>query len=193
MRRNRTVRRSLWRWRRNPLRRREDVLEGWILLVVWLLVAVAAPVAGILGAQASAHSSAQRRADRHPVTAVLSSDASRDSLAGGTTGGRVDAAVRWTAPDGTRHSGKATVDENMKAGSQVTVWTDRQDRLTPAPPSATQAGVDAAFMGAASTFAVVTAAAAGYYGSKLVLDRRRRAAWEDEWREIGSQWGRAAS
>ncbi|MFG2325922.1 hypothetical protein [Streptomyces sp. NPDC048568] len=193
MRRTRTVRRSLWRWRRNPLRRREDVLEAWTLLLVWLLVAVAAPVAGILGAQASAHSSAQRRADHHPVTAVLLSDASRNALADGTTGGRVDASVRWTAPDGTRHSGKATVDENTKAGSRVTVWTDRQDRLTTAPPTASQAGVDAVFMGAASTFAVVTAAAAGYYGFKLVLDRRRHAAWEDEWREIGSQWGRAAS
>lgn len=38
-----TIRRSLWRWRRNPLRRREDVLEAWILLIVWLVVALAGP------------------------------------------------------------------------------------------------------------------------------------------------------
>lgn len=188
-----TIRRSLWRWRRNPLRRREDVLEAWILLIVWLVIALAGPVAGVLGAHAAAHSAAQRRAERHSATATLVSDVSSSSLSTGTTGGRIDATVRWTAPDGTRHSGKIPVDEGMKAGSRVTVWTDRQNHLTTAPPAATQAGVDAAFMGAASSFAVVTAAAAGYYGARIVLNRRRRAAWEHEWQDVGSQWGRAAS
>lgn len=193
MRGNRTIRRSLWRWRRNPLRRREDMLEAWILLIVWLVIALLGPIAGVLGAQISAHSAAQRRAERHAVTATLVSDVPRNALADGTTGGRVDATVHWTAPDGTRHSGKAAVDGGLKAGSRVSVWTDRQNHLTPAPPTATQAGVDAAFMGAASSFAVVTAAAAGYYGARLVLNRRRRTALEDEWQQIGSQWGRTAS
>ncbi|MGC0413063.1 hypothetical protein RKD32_005993 [Streptomyces sp. SAI-195] len=193
MRGNRTIRRSLWRWRRNPLRRREDVLEAWILLIVWLVIALVGPVAGVLGAQVSAQSAAQRRAERHAVTATLVSDVPHNALVDGTTGGRVDATVRWTASDGTRHSDKAAVDGGLKAGSRVSVWTDRQNNLTPAPPTATQAGVDAAFMGAASSFAVVTAAAAGYYGARLVLNRRRRTALEDEWQQIGSQWGRTAS
>lgn len=25
----------LWRWRRNPLRRRSDALEAWIMLTAW--------------------------------------------------------------------------------------------------------------------------------------------------------------
>lgn len=189
----RTVRRSLWRWRRNPLRRREDVLDAWFLVVMWLAIAVAGPVAGVLGAQAGADEAAQRRADRHAVTATLVADATESGPVGGSTGGRVDTTVRWTASDGTQHSGKASVDKGLKAGSRVTVWTDRQDRPAAAPPTAAQAGLDAAFMGAASSFAVVAAAATGYCGARLVLDRRRLAAWESEWREIGSQWGRAAS
>lgn len=188
-----TIRRSLWRWRRNPLRRREDVLEAWILLIVWLVVALAGPVAGVMAAHASAHGAAQRRAERHSATATLVSDVSGSPLSTGTAGGRIEATVRWTAPDGTRHSGKIPVDEAMKAGSRVTVWTDHRNQLTTAPPTTAQAGVDAAFMGAASSFAVVTAAAAGYYGARVVLNRRRRAAWEHEWQDIGSQWGRAAS
>ncbi|MCM1940307.1 hypothetical protein NC239_19050 [Streptomyces sp. G3] len=188
-----TIRRSLWRWRRNPLRRREDVLEAWILLFVWFVIAVAGPVAGVLASHAAAHSAAERRVERHSATATLVSDASGNPLSTGTAGGRVDAAVRWTAPDGTRHSGRIPVDEGMKAGSRVTVWTDSQNQLTTAPPSATQAGVDAAFMGAASSFAVVAAAAAGYYGARVVLNRRRRAAWAHEWEDVGSQWGRAAN
>ncbi|WP_121714809.1 hypothetical protein [Streptomyces sp. E5N91] len=188
-----TIRRSLWRWRRNPLRRREDVLEAWILLIVWFVIAVAGPVAGVLASHAAAHSAAERRVERHPATATLVSDASSNPLATGTTGGRVDVTVRWTAPDGTRHSGRIPVDEGMKAGSRVTVWTDSRNQLTTAPPSATQAGVDAAFMGAASSFAVVAAAAAGYYGARVVLNRRRRAAWAQEWEAVGSQWGRTAN
>nr|WP_246559085.1 hypothetical protein [Streptomyces plicatus] len=168
------------------------MLEAWILLIVWLVIALVGPVAGVLGAQVSAHSAAQRRAERHAVTATLVSDVPHNALADGTTGGRVDATVRWTASDGTRHSGKAAVEGGLKAGSRVSVWTDRQNHLTPAPPTVSQAGVDAAFMGAASSFAVVTAAAAGYYGARLVLNRRRRTAWEDEWQQIGSQWGRTA-
>jgi len=188
-----TIRRSLWRWRRNPLRRREDVLEAWILLIVWFVIAVAGPVAGVLASHAAAHSAAERRVERHSATATLVSVASSNPLATGTTGGRVDATVRWTASDGTRHSGRIPVDEGMKAGSRVTVWTDSRNQLTTAPPSATQAGVDAAFMGAASSFAVVAAAAAGYYGARVVLNRRRRAAWAHEWDVVGSQWGRTAN
>ncbi|MER6163150.1 hypothetical protein ABT188_00890 [Streptomyces violaceorubidus] len=170
-----------------------DVLEAWILLIVWFVIAVVGPVAGVLASHAAAHSAAERRVERHPATATLVSDASSNPLATGTTGGRVDATVRWTAPDGTRHSGRIPVDEGMKAGSRVTVWTDSGNQLTTAPPSATQAGVDAAFMGAASSFAVVAAAAAGYYGARVVLNRRRRAAWAHEWEDVGSQWGRAAN
>ena len=31
----------LWRWRRNPLRRRADVVEGWVVLGVGLLAVLA--------------------------------------------------------------------------------------------------------------------------------------------------------
>ncbi|MFI2414374.1 hypothetical protein [Streptomyces sp. NPDC018947] len=193
MREDTTMRRFLWRWRRNPLRRREDVLEGWILLITWLVVVVAGPVAGVLGSQATASAAAQRRAERHEVTATLAADAVGHGRVGAATGDRAGATVRWTAPDGTRHSGRASVDEGLKAGSRVTVWIDQRGHLAAAPPTAAQAEVDAAFMGAASSVAVVAAAAAGYYGARVVLDRRRRGTWENEWQRIGSLWGRAAS
>ncbi|WP_267714376.1 hypothetical protein [Streptomyces sp. CoH17] len=188
-----TIRRSLWRWRRNPLRRREDVIEGWVLVIVCLVVALAGPVAGVLAAHASAHGDAQRRTERHSVSATLVSDVSSTSPATAAPGGRLDATVRWTAPDGTRHSGKIPVDMGTKAGSRVTVWTDSRNQVTAAPPTTTQAGVDAAFMGAASSFTVATTAAAGYCGARVVLNRRRRAAWEHEWEDVASRWGHTAS
>jgi hypothetical protein len=193
MRGDRTVHRALWRWRRNPLRRREDVLEAWVLLVVWLVVVVAAPLAGVLGARASAHTDAQRRAERYPVTATLVEDGPGSDGKTGLAGGRVTAAVRWTAADGTRHTGRTLVDQGLRAGARLTVWTDRQGGLTSAPPTATRIAVDSAFTGVASSVAVVAATATGGLGVRVVLDKRRRRAWEAEWRRIGSQWGRTGN
>src|SRR5207237_251923 len=36
-----------WRWRRNPLRRRSDVVEAWTVLVVAVLLSVVAPLVGV--------------------------------------------------------------------------------------------------------------------------------------------------
>ncbi|MFE1248449.1 hypothetical protein [Streptomyces sp. NPDC058766] len=194
MRTSRTVRRSrLWRWRRNPLRRLEDVLEAWILLVVWLAVAVAGPVAGVLSGRATVDSLAQRRAERHEVTATLVRDTSDPVVSGGTVSDQVMGTVRWTARDGTSHTGRTQVAAGVKAGEKVVVWMDRQGRLAPEPQTPGEAAVEAAFMGAASFAAVATAAAAGFFGAHVVLERRRQRAWETEWQQIDSPWGRATS
>ncbi|MET9392929.1 hypothetical protein ABZY20_21455 [Streptomyces sp. NPDC006624] len=194
MRTSRTVRRSrLWRWRRNPLRRREDVLEAWILLAVWLVVAVAGPVAGVLSARATVDSLAQRRAERQAVTATLVRDTSDPFTGGGTVGDRVVGTVRWTARDGAARTGETQVPTGAKAGEEVVVWTDRQGRLAPEPQSPGEADIEAAFMGAASFAAVAAAAAAGFYGAHVVLERRRGRAWDEDWQKADSQWGRATS
>ncbi|MEW2609953.1 hypothetical protein AB0937_07020 [Streptomyces sp. NPDC047880] len=188
-----TVRRSpLWHWRRNPLRRREDVWEAWILLVAWFVVIVAGPVAGVLGAQATVDRLAQRRAERHPTTATLLGDSSRSTVSGEVTIDRVIAPVRWTAADGTSRTGRAQVEAGRKAGERVVVWLDQKDRLTEEPQTPGDANVEAAFMGAASFGAVTVAAAAGVHGARMALDRRRSRAWDAEWRKLGPQWGRTA-
>ncbi|GGM21735.1 hypothetical protein GCM10010129_77610 [Streptomyces fumigatiscleroticus] len=189
MRANTRIRRSLWRWRRNPLRRREDVVEGWLLLATWLVIAVGGPWAGAMSAQATQETLAQRRAERHPATAVLVG-APADSP--GTTVGQAFATVRWTAPDGTRHTGRALVDVGRKGGERVVVWTDRRDRLTTRPPTPVQAEAQAVTMGATAALALAGAAGGGYCGARIVLDRHRRRAWDAEWQDVGSQWGRTA-
>ncbi|WP_420709208.1 hypothetical protein [Streptomyces sp. AS58] len=47
----------LWRWRSNPLRRREDVVEAWVVLTVRVIVAVAGAVAGLVTARSAEHGS----------------------------------------------------------------------------------------------------------------------------------------
>jgi hypothetical protein len=188
-----TAHRALWRWRRNPLRRREDILEAWVLLVVWFLLVVAAPLAGVWGAQASAHAAAERRAERYPVIATLLEDGPASSGNTGLAGGRATAAVRWTSADGIRHTGRTLVDQGLGAGARLTVWTDRRGDLATAPPTATRIAVDSAFTGVASTVAAIAATAAGGHGIRVALDRRRRRAWEAEWQRLGSRWGRTAN
>ncbi|GAA2258659.1 hypothetical protein GCM10010145_34310 [Streptomyces ruber] len=109
-------------------------------------------------------------------------------------GDRVFVTVRWTDADGTRHTGRARVDAGTKARERVVVWTDRQDRSKPRPlepKTPAQAGFQAATMGATASLGVAGTAAGGYRTARVVLDRRRRRAWEAERQEVGSQWGRA--
>jgi hypothetical protein len=60
----------LWRWRSNPLRRHEDVVEAWVVLTVWVVVAVAGAFAGLVTARSAEHEFAQQRAHRHTVRAL---------------------------------------------------------------------------------------------------------------------------
>ncbi|WP_031103722.1 hypothetical protein [Streptomyces sp. NRRL S-146] len=189
-----TVRRShLWRWRRSPLRRREDLVEAWILLAAWLVTAVVGPVAAVLSIRATVDELAQQRAERHPATAVVASDAPRSVVSGGMIVDRVIATVRWTAADGTLHTGRAQVDAGAKAGERVAVWMDQEERLTAPPQTPGHGDIEAAFMGVAAFLGIATAAAAGFYGARVVLDRRRSRAWDGEWQEQGSRWGRTNS
>lgn len=189
-----TVRRShLWRWRRSPLRRREDLVEAWILLAAWLVTAVVGPVAGVLSVRATVDALAQQRAERRQASAVVVDDASRSFVSGGVTVDHVIATVRWTAADGTSHTGRTQVDAGSEAGERVAVWMDQEERLTTPPQTPGQADIEAAFMGVAAFTGVATAAAAGFYGARVVLDRRRSRGWDAEWQKLGSQWGRTSN
>jgi hypothetical protein len=180
----------LWRWRRNPLRRHSDVVEAWIVLATWVLVVVAGVLAGLLAAQAAASAYSARQAQVHPVSAVITGEASpTPATATGYDDGRVWATVRWTDPDGTVHTDRAKVVPGTPAGSEVTVWTNRADRIVPAPVTGTSADLQAALTG---VLVGPSAGAAVWSAGWLVrtrLIRRRMAEWDEEWKQVGPQWG----
>lgn len=39
---SRCTRKRFWRWRSNPLRRHDDIVEAWIVLAVWAVIAIGA-------------------------------------------------------------------------------------------------------------------------------------------------------
>jgi hypothetical protein len=150
MRRTRRVKKPQWRWRSNPLRRRDDIIEAWIVLAVWTLVAVGGTVVGVVTARAADDVFARQRTEREPVTAVLLHDVPQSVSGTGAAGERTATTVVWSALDGTTHTGRTLVDTGRRAGSTVTVWQDRQGRLTTRPPSPSASAVEAGVLGTAA-------------------------------------------
>ncbi|WP_269856311.1 Rv1733c family protein [Streptomyces sp. RPT161] len=193
---------GLWRWRRNPLRRRSDVVEAWASLVTVGLVVVGAPLAGLAAGQ-SVGSDLQRtvqrqRAERHRTTAhVVSVDRHRapvvdSEAAHGQDGTRV-ALVRWRTPDGESRTGVVRIEARHVVGDPLAVWTDRRGRLTERPMDESTATTNAVAAG----FGVAGAAAALVCGARQLLGwrimRRRLADWAREWTRVSEDWGRAGA
>ncbi|ARP68618.1 hypothetical protein LK07_01240 [Streptomyces pluripotens] len=180
--------RRLWRLRSNSLRRREDVMEAWIVLAVWVLIVVGGAVAGVVTARAAAAVFTHQRAEQHAVQAVLVAGVPLAPTVW-SADGRVRAEVRWLAPDGTAHTGRTLVDSGLKAGSRVTVWVDGQGQLMLTKPAGPAEGaLEAGLLGLGAALAF----AAPVYGAGALarawLDRRRSADWEREWELVGPRW-----
>lgn len=180
----------LWRWRRNPLRRRSDRLESWVVLAAWSLTLVGGVVAGLLAAGSVESGLARQREEWRPTAAVLTEDAPESSRTSGPGAEKVWAKVRWTAADGTEHQGQARVDAASLTGTPVTVWTDPEGLLVTRPATESQARLRAGLVGG---LAGVCVAAMPYVGGRLVrsrLERRRMDQWDEEWERIGPLWER---
>ncbi|MFI2204882.1 hypothetical protein ACH47Z_29680 [Streptomyces sp. NPDC020192] len=181
----------LWRWRRNPLRRRADVIEAWVVLGAWLLTALAGVFAGLAAAGSVEDGLARERADRHPVVArvVEPVRAAPPGHSNTVVGEPVWATVRWTAADGAVHTGQVRVEPGSAAGTPVTVWTDAQGRVADRPTAASEAVLRGSLIG---TLVGLSAAAVPFAGGLALrgrLERRRMEAWDTEWARLGPQWG----
>lgn len=184
-----------WRWRRNPLRRRSDVVEAWAMLVVVVLLALGAPSAGaVVGWWAHDDARAvatQQRAERHRVRAEVV-DRTPDSLPA-VQGGRersYRAAVRWTDAGGSAHTAMARVPAGTRQGDKVDVWFDARGRGVPAPPDETAVWQHTLTMGACGAAAAAAVILLGHTLVRGAAQRRRLAEWERDWALTEPQWTR---
>ncbi|MDO0924435.1 hypothetical protein QQY24_03020 [Streptomyces sp. TG1A-8] len=179
----------LWRWRRNPLRRHSDIVEAWIVLATWILALLAGTAAGAAVAYCTDTALSARRAQAHPVSAVLTDDAAKTPAAGGGyDDARVWATVRWTARDGSVRTDRVKVLPGTAAGATVTMWADRADRVVPPPASASEAGAQMVLGGALAAQVTGTAVWGAGWLVRTRLVRRRLAEWDEEWKRIGPEW-----
>lgn len=198
-----------WRWRRNPLRRRSDIVEAWLGAVTVLLLC-AVPLIGWWAGQ-SVDRTLQRvartqRAERTLVPAsVVQSPAAPGAttapgaskaaagVAGADSDPRHGDVLHWTAPDHSEHTANVPVGLEVWHRYQLLLWTDRAGVLVPPPLDDATASTHAILAG------VATGSAAG---GLLVLSRqllmwrlmrRRMDSWEREWARVGQDWGRAGA
>lgn len=182
----------LWRWRRNPLKRRADKVEAWVVLGAWLLTVLAGVFAGLGTTGSVEHSLARERVEWQPVEARLVEKAP-GTFAGQTgtpSGDQVWAKVGWTAVDGSAHTGQVRVHPGSAAGTPVTVWTDPEGRLVTRPATASEATLRATLIGA---LVGACAALVPFVAGRMLcgrLERRRIDRWDTEWARFGPSWGR---
>ncbi|MFD8725801.1 hypothetical protein ACFV2H_49720 [Streptomyces sp. NPDC059629] len=181
-------RKLLWRWRNNPLWRRRDIVEAWIVLATWTVVAVGGTVTGLVTAHAADEMFARQRTERHSVRAVVLNDVPHST---GTLGGtdRRPASVRWTTPDGSTRTDRTLVSTGLKAGAKVTVWQDSQGRLAHAPTGSTKSAVESGFLGTAAALAFAGLVFGAGAVARWRLDCRRFEEWDREWDLVGPRWG----
>ena len=187
-----TRRGRLWRglWPgRNPLRRACDRVEAALAAGLLAAFLIAAPLLALFAGQWAYGTSvrAQRAAlaTRHLVPATLLAGAPAQTIYCCAM-----VRARWTAPDGTRRVGWVPAPTGGWAGSTVRVWVDRSGRRTGPPLTDSQVANRVILAAvAAPTAVVITLLGAGVL-AHWVLDRRRLAAWDAEWRATGPRWTR---
>jgi hypothetical protein len=182
----------LWRWRRNPLKRRADAVEAWVVLGAWLLTVLAGVLAGLTATRSVEDGLARERVEWHQVEARLTEKApgTASDHSGTSSGDQVWGNVRWSAPDGTTHTGQVRVRPGSGAGTEVPVWTDPQGHLVSKPATVEQAQLRASLIG---VLVGVSAAVVPFVGGRLLcgrLERRRMSQWDTEWARFGPLWGR---
>ncbi|MFM9610658.1 hypothetical protein DF268_03445 [Streptomyces sp. V2] len=183
-----------WRWRSNPLRRPSDVVEGWTVLALAVLLLVAAPLVGVLAgvwAQQEGRAVADRlRAERHQVRAEV---VGRIPETPASANGREQSyrvAVRWTPPGGQPRTTTAPVEAGTRTGDVVDVWLDARGRGVRPPPNSAmvwQQSLSVAFCAGGATAGAV---AVGYVVFRRTALRHRLAEWERDWALTEPRWTR---
>ncbi len=177
----------------NPLRRRSDLIEAWLLpAVIAVFLALCPVVAVVTGAWVHADNAAARHAQLswHRAEAVLLQAAPGPEMSdNGANSWVVWTLARWTM-DGRRHVGDVPAAAKSRAGSTVAVWLDHAGNIRTPPLTAAQVGerVVTATSFVLAGLAVLLAGLA--WLARRALDKRRLAGWETAWLAVGPRWSR---
>jgi hypothetical protein len=174
-----------------PLKRKSDRIQmvGRVLLVVVLLATL--PISVIVAGAVSRHTKAVAAAEsaaRHRVTATLVENA--PPLADATSDLLSPVRAEWSGPSGTRRHGAVAVPNGVTAGSFVSIWVDRNGRLSEEPLDSRDAAGEAATVGALVVIGIGVLAGLSYRCLCAVLDRSRLRRWGAEWAITEPVWTR---
>ena len=176
----------------NPLRRRADVIDAWLLPAVIAAFLILGP---LLVAAASiwvhAENAATQQAERswHEVPAVLLQAVPGPMVSDNGANTWVTwTPARWTV-GGRPRVGMIPAAAGTRAGRMVPVWLNRAGQVQ-APLTAGQVTdrVTLAALIALTALAVLLGGVAAL--GRYLLERRRLAGWEAAWLAVGPQWSR---
>jgi len=184
------TRKWLWRWRNNPLRRRSDRVEAWVVLAAAASMAVSAPVTGAMASDALADS-LREQSDLHRTKAVLTENApSTDGIATVSSNPKVPVEVKWQSADGRSRTARAPVEAGTPARTTVTVWLDSRGVPRQPPPGTGEIASESAAAGTATAVATCFLVGSGCWLARRRLDAVRDKGWEREWAAVGPWWSR---
>lgn len=176
---------------RNPLRRRTDRIESAIRIVLVLAFLVGGPMlAAAVGRVTDASGLRQVRAERawRQVDAVLTKPAPQSTSPYGAMA-TTWVPGRWHVAPGRVRTGFVPTVAGTPAGAEVTVWLDRNGRVTGQAPLT--AGVVLLRVVVAEILTLIGAGFAAFIvavGVRWLLNRRRLARWAIEWSMVGPRW-----
>lgn len=181
---------------RNPLRRRSDRVETYLLGGL-----LAAGIAGApFAAQAVGHATYAallraehvEQATRHQVRAELLQRAGNNAtlVNGSELDIRIPVRARWTAVTGVPRTGQLMVPVGSRPGTTVTVWTDSSGTLVDPPLQPGQVANQADMAAASAVAGIGILYLCEAVIVRQVLNRRRIAAWDADWALTEPMWNR---
>jgi hypothetical protein len=173
---------------RNPLRRGSDRVETAVLALLVIVFLVAAPLAALASsswALARAHQAqlAERASSYQVPARVLKLEASS-----GGAYADPSAQARWTAHDGKVVTAEIAVPLGAAVGSTQWLWTTADGQLANPPLEDSQVAGQAYVAVGISVFTLAVLLTVTGLVTRWMLDKRRMAAWDTEWRATGPRW-----
>jgi hypothetical protein len=176
---------------RNPLRRASDRVETVILAGLITAFLAGAPFAvqagGSFAHGGARHLQQTQLATRSHVTATTLEAMPPDDRSRGALFLVPAVEASWNAPDGRTVYGEVPVPNRTPAGAQVAVWTTPGGKLANPPLTDSQVASATAFGQASSGIIVAALLALTWLLARRELDRRRYAAWDDDWQSTDSR------
>ncbi len=175
----------------NPLRRRADLIEGWLLPAAIAAFLILGPLAAIgIGLWVHSGNVAAQRAERswHEVSAVVLKPVAGPLISNnGANSWLVSAPARWTS-GGRTQVGDIPVAAGTSEGAVVPLWLNRAGKvqLPPLTPGGARNRVEVGVLFALAGIAILVTGLA--LVTKWVLDRSRIAGWAAAWLAVGPQW-----
>jgi hypothetical protein len=175
----------------NPLRRPVDRIESLATLALVAVFLIVTPLvafgAGRWSWDAGAATARAEQAAWHQVGAVVTKGVPKPQNDPYGAVYLAQVPVRWIV-GGITHTGQVTTAAGVRTGATVKVWTNASGQLTNAPLAQGQIDHQAFFAGLLAVLGFSLLLGVTALVIRRILQRRRMAAWDAEWRATGPLW-----